>query len=414
MDPKKTVLLTLALLAALVALIPQDSAAVPAFARRHKISCTTCHAPIPRLKDYGEEFAGNGFIIPEEEKDRDYVIAGDDLLRLNRDFPLAVRFDAYAVYDKDKGAEYDLQAPWAMKLLSGGGLAPHVGYYFYFYMSERGEVAGIEDAIIHFDNLFESELDVAVGQFQTSDPLLKRELRLTYEDYLLYKPRIGLSGTNLTYDRGLMISYGIARTGTDLVATVTNGNGKDEADEDRKFDDGNRKNVGLRISQAVGEHLSVGGFYYTGEEDIDYDDGSFAAAGENEVTYWGPDFSFAYGPFALAAQYLMREDSAPLGAGVGVEDVETEGWLAELTISPQGDRSRHYFTVLYNRIDSDLEIATLEGLDADHLSPAGYDQETLTFGATYELARNLRLLAEYTRDIENETDRIVLGTVTAF
>ena len=71
--------------AALLSLLSADEAnAVPAFARRYRISCTTCHAPFPKLKAYGDEFAGNGFVIPEEEKDRDYVSAGDDLLWLNR------------------------------------------------------------------------------------------------------------------------------------------------------------------------------------------------------------------------------------------------------------------------------------------------------------------------------------------
>jgi len=54
----------------LVALSP-PAEAIPAFARRHKISCTTCHAPIPKLKPYGDEFAGDGFMMPEEEKDRE-------------------------------------------------------------------------------------------------------------------------------------------------------------------------------------------------------------------------------------------------------------------------------------------------------------------------------------------------------
>ncbi len=217
------------LLFVLTTLVPDDAGAVPAFARRHKISCTTCHAPFPRLKDYGEEFAGNGFAIPEDENDRDYVIAGDDLMRLNKDFPLAGRFDAYALWSDNQDVEYDLQTPWGLKLLSGGTLAPKTGYYFYFYMSERGEVAGIEDAIIHFDDVFSSGLDVAVGQFQTSDPLLKRELRMTFEDYQLYKTKIANSGTNLTYDRGVMLSYGVEKTASDFVVTVTNGNGKGEA-----------------------------------------------------------------------------------------------------------------------------------------------------------------------------------------
>ncbi len=418
MKIQKIVLLALVILTAAVALVPEDAAATPAFARRYKISCTTCHAPIPRLKAYGNEFAGNGFIIPEEEKDRDYVIAGDDMLHLGKEFPLAVRFDAYAVYDQDQDTEYDLQSPWGMKLLSGGSVAPKIGYYFYFYLSERGEVAGVEDAIVHFDNLFDTELDVAVGQFQVSDPLYKRELRLTFEDYLIYKPKIGFSNIDLTYDRGLMLSYGIASTGTDMVATLTNGNGIHEADEYKKFDNGDSKNIGLRLSQAVGEHVSVGGYYYYGKEDIVYGytlDGETSVTdviGENEVTFWGPDLTIDYGPFSLIGQYLMRKDSDPFGGGF-YEDVETEGILAELIIAPQGDRSRHYFTVLYNSVDSDLDSPVLPMADI-FTDVSGHDQQTLTFGATYLVARNLRLLGEYTRDLENDKNRITIGTVTAF
>ena len=53
-------------------LVPRQAEAIPAFARQHKISCTTCHAPFPRLKDFGEEFAGNGFAMPEEENAREF------------------------------------------------------------------------------------------------------------------------------------------------------------------------------------------------------------------------------------------------------------------------------------------------------------------------------------------------------
>ena len=58
--------LSLVYVAALIAVVwssERVSNAVPAFARQHEFSCTTCHKPFPRLKDYGEEFAGNAFII---------------------------------------------------------------------------------------------------------------------------------------------------------------------------------------------------------------------------------------------------------------------------------------------------------------------------------------------------------------
>src|SRR4030042_4053074 len=202
MKHKKILPVLTAIILILVFSLPEDSRATPAFARRYKISCSACHAPFPKLKEYGAEFAGNGFILKEEEKERDYVTAGDPLLWLNRTFPVGIRFDAYAMVDQGKTVDNDLQTPWGLKILSGGALYRNIGYYFYFYMSERGEVAGIEDAYIHFDNVFGSELDIMVGQFRTSDPLMTRELRLTFQEYEIYKHRTGMSNTDLAYDRG--------------------------------------------------------------------------------------------------------------------------------------------------------------------------------------------------------------------
>jgi len=365
--------------------------AIPAFARRYKISCTTCHTVFPQLKAYGDEFAGNGFIIKEEEKARDYISAGDPLLWLNKDFPVGVRFDAYGVYDEDQHVDKDLQTPWGVKLLSGGTLYKNIGYYFYFYMSERGEVAGVEDAYIHFDNVFGSALDVMVGQFQTSDPLMKRELRLTFEDYQVYKTRIGASGTNLAYDRGVMLVYGIEKTGTDLIGFIVNGNGRAEAGANKKFDSDGLKNVGFRVSQALGDIASVGGYFYSGRER------PLGSGFENKIRYYGPDVSVGMGPVAFTGQYLMRKDSDPLFAG-GTE-IETTGICAEMVFSPQLDNSRFFLTGLYNKVDSELP---------------GFDYETVTLSGTYLIARNLRLIVEGTRDLIHDSNRLVLGTVSGF
>ncbi|UCE08552.1 MAG: hypothetical protein JSW07_11230, partial [bacterium] len=325
-----------------------DANAIPAFARRHKVSCTTCHAPIPKLKPYGDEFAGNGFIMIEDEKARDYISAGDDLLWLNKTFPIGIRFDAYTVYDEDELVDNDLQIPWGLKILSGGTLYKNIGYYFYFYMSERGEVAGIEDAYVHFNDVFGSNLDIMVGQFQTSDPLMKRELRLTFEDYVFYKTQIGDSRTNLAYDRGFMLVYGIEKTGTDLVALVVNGNGKEEAGSDKKFDDDKFKNFGLRLNQGIGKLMSIGGYFYQGKEQ------ELIGSQENKITYYGPDLNLSAGPIEFTAQYMVRKDSNPFFI-TNAEEIESTGIIAEVIFAPHLDRSRFYFTGLYNNIDSDLK-----------------------------------------------------------
>jgi hypothetical protein len=366
--------------------LPDTLMAIPAFARQHKVSCTTCHTVFPRLRDYGDEFAGNGFIMKESENKRNYITAGDDELWLNKTFPIAARMEAFASYDAGKEVEYDLQSPWGIKLLSGGTLYKNIGYYFYFYMSERGEVAGVEDAYIHFDNVKGSELDVMVGQFQTSDPLMKRELRLTYEDYMIYKTTIGLSNTALAYDRGVMLVYGFPKTGTDLVGFIVNGNGKPEA-VDRRMDQDDCKNFGFRLNQGIGEIVTLGGYYYLGKEKL----------GENNIVeFFGPDLSIGLENFELTAQYLKRIDSNPLFDS-SIDDVETDGIVAELLYSPDMDNSKYYITGLYNLVDSDI-----------------YRYETATLSFTYLFARNLRLLAEYTYDMEYENNRFVLGIIGGF
>jgi hypothetical protein len=274
-------------------------------------------------------------------------------------------------------------------LLSGGTVYHNIGYYFYFYLSERGEIAGIEDAYIHFDDIFGMPLDVMVGQFQTSDPLLKRELRLTFEDYMIYKSHPSGSITDLTYDRGVMMVYSIGKTGTDVVAMMVNGNGKVEAGDDRKFDVDSHKNYGVRISQSLGGFFRIGGFYYRGSESQNGRD--------NTITYIGPDLSLSAGSLDLEMQYLERRDTDPLFTGA--TEADTKGMVAELTVSPQGDRSRVYITGLYNWIKSDL---------------SDLDYQSATLSLSYLLARNLRLVGEYTRDLERKSNRLVLGTVTGF
>lgn len=377
------------IIAIVIFVLPESISAIPAFAREHKVSCTTCHSVFPRLKDYGDEFAGNGFIMKEAVNNRNFVKSGDDRLLLNKTFPLAVRMEAFGSYDESKDVEYDLQSPWGIKLLSGGTLYKDIGYYFYFYMYERGEVAGIEDAYIHFDNVFDSNLDIMVGQFQTSDPLMKRELRLTYEDYMIYKTRIGLSNIDLAYDRGILFAYGLEQTGTDIIGMITNGNGKPEA-EDRRLDTDNYKNLGFRVNQSINDIISVGGYYYLGKEK--YPDNDLI----NDVTYYGADFSIGLENIELTAQYLNRNDSNPV-FGNTHEDVNTDGYITELVFSPDMNNSKYYITALYNNIDSDF-----------------YKYQTATLSYTYLVARNLRLVGEYTYDLENEHNRFILGVIGAF
>lgn len=374
----------------LTILMPSDEAqAIPAFARKYSMSCTTCHAPYPRLKEYGDEFAGNGFVLKDKDAPRYFVETGDQKLSLIRELPFAVRLEGYTSYISASNRNLDFTSPYIAKLLSGGTLAKDISYYFYFFFSERGDATvGIEDAFVMFNNLFNSELDFYIGQFQISDPLFKRELRLTYEDYQVYKFRPGSSLINLAYDRGIMMTYGLA-SGTDVVLEVLNGNGLNAADEMHLYDNDKYKNLFGRVSQNMGEYLRVGGIGFYGKEKQE---------AVNEVTMFGGDATIAYGPLELNLQYLDRKDTDPDMTGTDI-DLRTRGGMAELIVNPYGDRSDWYLVALYNQIDSDRK---------------NLKYQTLTGHIGYLLRANVRLTGEVSYDIENEESRVVLGIITAF
>ncbi len=347
--------------------------AMPAFARKYSMSCKTCHAPFPKLKPYGEEFAGNGFIIKDKDTPRDTIDTGDATLSLLRNVPIALRLEGFLAWNNANTRQADFLAPYLLKVLSGGSITKDIAYYFYFFLSERGEVAGIEDAFVMFNDLFGSDLDLYVGQFQISDPLFKREVRLPFEDYQIYRATPGDSRINLTYDRGLMMTYGF-ETGTDVTFEVLNGTGIGEANIFRGFDDDPYKNVLLRVSQEIVPAFRLGAFGFLGKERPE----EIA----NSVWMAGGDATLSVKPFELNVQYVERRDTNPYFFVLEPEGkLATRGAFAELIYLPKGDDSRWYAAGLFNWVDSgqvDLR----------------YTAATAHVG--YLLRRNVRLTAEAT------------------
>jgi hypothetical protein len=388
--------ITFSLILLFILSAPQTEA-IPAFARKYNMSCKTCHSPFPYLKPYGDEFAGNGFVLSDQEAPRYYVETGDPELSLLRDVPLAFRLDGYVTFNDDQLKETDFSTPVVFKLLTGGVIAKDISYYLY-YILERGERGIIEDAWVMFNDLFGSDLDVTVGQFQLSDPLFKRELRLMREDYEIYKVRPGGSRVDLTYDRGIMLGYGF-ETGTDIVLEIVNGTGISEGFGGR-FDYDKYKNFLGRVSQDIGEHFRIGAMGYWGKEELPQS--SFP----NEIVMFGGDATISLPMFELNLQYIQRKDNNPFFMNrnlfFNVFDLVTKGGFAELIFRPKGDDSKWYAAALFNFIETERN-------DLNNLN-----YRALSGHLGYLLSRNFRLVGELTYDLDKEFSRIGLGFVTAF
>jgi len=257
----------------------------------------------------------------------------------------------------------DLKTPWGIKLLTGGQITNDVSYYMYFFLTERGEIAGLEDAYLQFNDLLGSGWDLIAGQFQVSDPLYKRELRLEYEDYMPDRVRVGDVRADLTYERGIM-AIASPWKDADLFVQVVNGRGLSEATEAKNYDTDNGKNLGVRFSQDLGV-VRIGGFYYTGEEK--------AEGIRSSLQVFGPDATIPLGEkLELNGQYLYRRDGNPFfletcaktdvrcayGAAEPFE-TEVDSYMGELLFFPKGAGGNVHFTALYNRVEANSPIFML-------------------------------------------------------
>ncbi len=108
----------------------------------------------------------------------------------------------------------------------------------------------------------------------------------------------------------------------------------------------------------------------------------------------------------LNFQYTIRNDSkvySSIDSQNPMQDLDTDGTMAELIYSPKAENSDWYLLTMYNKVDSDFD-------------PANY--ESMTFHAGYMLRRNVRFAGEYTYQLEgyeqSEYGRFSVGFVSAF
>jgi hypothetical protein len=383
----------LLLLTCTVWILAEGSAsAIPAFARRYQFSCSTCHAPVPRLKPFGEAFAARGFRLedPSQEPARATYDTGDPTLRLLRELPLAFRVDGYASFKDDVKAESDVEWPWSFKILSGGPLHDRISYYVYFIL-EKGGVEGLEDAYLQFNKPFNIPANVMAGQFQVCDPLFKRELRLERFDYEIFKVKVGASPVSLTYDRGVVASWTLPAS-IESVFQIVNGNGIGLADDEDNFDEDGLKNVSLRFARMFDDKVRLGVFTYWGRTNgLDAD---------NRTYYVGPDLIVNFSDrLQFNAQYLERRDDNPLFAIQPGAEWKTRGGFGELVYLPRGQDGTYALAVLYNNVGSDDPEAR---------------RESISGSLSYLLARNVRAIFEAGRDVEHNSGRISIGIMAAF
>lgn len=387
-----------------ILLIPANSEAMPVFARKYNMSCNTCHAAFPKLNEFGHQFVEDNFRLPNWKDNT--ISGGDDMLALPDTVPLALRTQAFVqtreaeVVDVETGetatADTDIQSPYLIKLLSSAPLSEHISYYFYGIFAEKGDNGSviIEDAWFSHDDIFNTDISLMLGQFQVSDLMFPREVRLTFQDYMVYR----MAG--ITYDRGALFDYTAGQL--DLSLGLVNGNGIEEnitinspgyKRPDHLFDNNSGKAVFARIGSELGG-VNVGLFGYSGtQKNATGIAGTDSGIRDTDKIAYGIDLSGKLGVktywFAQLLQNNWDEfintntDYSWYGGFAGVDYIHSDRWA---------------YSLLYNYANAnDLK-------DTDTVYE-GIDINSLTVTASYYFMRNVKGVIEVNMDLLGTVDK---------
>ncbi|MDV3237841.1 MAG: hypothetical protein LOY58_03200 [Gammaproteobacteria bacterium] len=398
----------LALQAALIWLVGLQTAwAMPEFARRYNISCAACHSAFPRLNKFGEEFVANNMRLPHW-KDSTAKI-GDDRLALPAYPPFAVRAQAYTQARDGKSIDpltgetdastTDFQSPYLVKILSSAPLSDYITYYFYAILAEKGAngEALVEDAWFRHSDIFGTGIGMQLGQFQLSDLMFPREIRMPFQDYMVYR----MAG--ITYDRGVLFDRDIGPV--EAAFGLVNGNGITDnlninspgyRRPDKLFDNDNSKTAFGRIGTDIGP-VNVGLFGLTGKQrGIALGDAGQTGSDRNtDKRAVGLDLSGGFGGNTYwYAQYLWNSWDGFLDADPA-RDYRWHGGFAGIDYIPS---ERWAFSLLYNYADAG-DLA-----DTDTIYE-GIDINSLSLTASYYFMRNVKGIAEVNVDFLDEVEK---------
>ncbi len=388
----------------LIMVIPSRSNAMPVFARKYDMSCNTCHAAFPKLNEFGEQFASDNMRLPNWKDTT--KSGGDDMLALPDAVPLALRTQAYAqkreasVIDVETGeevsADTDIQSPYLIKLLSSAPLSDHITYYFYAIFAEKGDNGAVivEDAWFSHDDVFGTDVGMMLGQFQVSDLMFAREVRLTFQDFMVYR----MAG--LTYDRGVLFDY--AAGPVDLALGWVNGNGIEQnlsinspgyKRPDHLFDNDSGKALFGRIGTDIGG-VGIGLFAYSGsQKNATAPAGTGSGDRDTDKLSYGIDLSGKFTPRTYwFAQLLQNEWDGFIDAGTNY------AWFGGFAGIDYIHSDRWAYSLLYNYTDAN----DLENTDTIY---EGIDMNSVTLAASYYFMRNIKGVIEVNFDLLDTVDQ---------
>jgi hypothetical protein len=187
--------------------------AIPAFARKYRTSCSTCHNVFPELNDFGWAFYKNGFKFPKD--DADFVQDPQQMLgapaykkifpkaiypgEIPGSLPIGFRYEGYTQYNAKQPLalgflpRVDLFSPNTFTILSAGSFGPNLSWWVDDDISVGGQNSAGSMGFAYLKandlgrylGLPKDTLNVRFGQFELDLPF-SQAYTINPTDYDIY------------------------------------------------------------------------------------------------------------------------------------------------------------------------------------------------------------------------------------
>jgi hypothetical protein len=396
---------------ALMFLLVDVAAAIPAFSRKYKTSCSTCHYAFPQLNAFGKAFRNNGYRYPggdENFRKEDPVELGSEAYKRvwpdaiwPSDIPGTGPFAIHAIgrynmsfNQPDTVANNTFEFPHEVELLYGGTIGEEVSFFGEVEFETEGD-----EIVIAFPFRLEINhrraFNVSLGS-QTVDPT-PNHMRLTRTKYNVSALK-SRNEWRLEDEQSGVQLWGAGngsggKGGWRYGAGIVNGQGVVDANRDKDlfasvtYKIGGLGEIGGTEGQASetsafyrDNNLTIGGLVYSGRE------AGATAAEKEDLTVLLGTADFWYGRLIVNASMLsMKSDIS------GLLDRKSLAWYA------QGQY------VLYPWL---IGIARLESTDSDTDDTA--DARTTLVPAVVGMLRaNVKFTLDYKRPLSDYDARKV-------
>jgi hypothetical protein len=103
------------------------------FARKHNLTCSSCHTAVPYLNATGRSYKEAGYILPDEDGEIDWdtqpSMKISEYLDFDREFPISARIKGYIVDDKSN-SDTKIRPLHEVEIFSGGNFAKRGSWFF--------------------------------------------------------------------------------------------------------------------------------------------------------------------------------------------------------------------------------------------------------------------------------------------